>query len=76
MANGRCLKTSNTGAKYDSFAIRTVSGLPADFGGTLLDVFQMESKEPAVGERLFISGKDEWWISTPIISIDFTDVSD
>lgn len=29
--------------------------------------------EPVIGRRLYVSGRDEWRISTPIVSVEFTD---
>lgn len=67
---GRCSKTSSRGARYDSFYIFDMKSVPLTFSGNLLDIRELPAAEPKVGDLLFISGRDEWWLSTPIRSIE------
>ena len=42
---------------------------PEDFG-LWVDNLPYTHFEVQVGMKLYIGGKDEWWISTPIVSIE------
>jgi len=67
---GRCTKTSSRGARYNSFSVVEIKSVPPTFSGTVLDIHNLPAKEPTIGDLMFVSGRDEWWLSTPIRSIE------
>lgn len=69
--SGLCMKTGGDGTKHASFMVFSMKAIPADFTGTISDIYRLPDSEPEVGKCLFVSGRDQWWLSTPVTGINY-----
>lgn len=70
-ANNLCVKHSaRENITYPAFKAFMVKSVPADFAGTISDIYLLPEKAPTVGDLLFVSGRDEWWLSTPMTKVE------
>jgi hypothetical protein len=67
--DGFCTKIDINGKHVDSFKIWSMKPVP-NVDVTLLEVLEMPEGEPKIGERLYVSGKETWWVSTKIVSVE------
>ena len=67
--DGLCTKTDAEGNRVDVFKVWTMKSVP-DEVTTWEQVHELPYGFPEVGKRLYIGGKDVFWISTKIISIE------
>lgn len=66
---GFCVKTNSEGMKVDAFKLWKIKACPEDVS-TFEEIYGLEHGMPEVGKRMFISGKDSWWLSTQVKSIN------
>ena len=45
----------------------------AEFFKGILPVEFDRIEEPVIGKRMYISGKDHWWVTTPVVDILFVE---
>lgn len=70
-----CHKQDKDGNHLDSFKVFYITGISADTQ-SMDDIFDkikdgtFERRLPEVGERMYISGRDGWWLSTTVISVE------
>jgi len=62
-------KKDKHGKRVDSFKLWSMKAIP-DTATTLLEVLELPDSEPEIGKKLYVSGKDTWWITTKIVSIE------
>lgn len=66
--HGICRKKNAAGRVVSAFKVFLLAKIPADVT-SVEDVWKLEPSEPEVGSRMFVSGKDAWWISTEVVAI-------
>lgn len=66
---GICVKHDSEGRGIDAFKLYSVKALP-DEVSSLQEIYDLSESAPEVGKRLYVGGKDGWWISTPVVSIE------
>lgn len=64
-----CRKYDRNGTCIDSFKVYAMKAVP-DSVTTLMEIYELPDSEPQIGLRMYISGKDSWWISTRVISYE------
>jgi hypothetical protein len=70
-----CYKHDKDGQVLDVFKVYVTKAIPVDFEGSLGDVYNMPNSEPEVGKLLYIAGREGWWLSTSVVSIDLNDTN-
>lgn len=76
LVNGICTKVDHEGYDCGAFKVWTMKAIDTQLvdGKSMEEVWEVIYNtpigEPEVGKRLFLSGRDEWWISTPVVSIE------
>jgi hypothetical protein len=73
--NNVCYKHDKDGELLDVFKVFVTKAIHVDFEGTMGDVYNMPNSEPEVGKLLYIAGKEGWWLSTSVVSIDLNDTN-
>jgi hypothetical protein len=72
--DGICYKTDHRGFAYEPFKVWVTK--PVEYTYDLeWDQFwalihSLPEGEPEIGKHLYIAGKDNWWISTTVVSIE------
>lgn len=72
--HGVCTKRDSHGRWLDVFKVFYITGVSPDTK-TMDGIFEsisngtLERRLPKVGERMYVSGRDGWWLSTPVVSI-------
>jgi len=67
--NGICIKTNAEGRRIDAFKPFIIKPVP-DHVTTLGEVYGLPEGNPVVGQRMYISGLNTWWISTPVVGVE------
>jgi len=67
--HGICVKTDKDGNRIDAFKPYVVIPVPDDVKN-LKEVFSLPQGEPVVGQRLYISGLDNWWLTTRVVKVE------
>ena len=65
---GICRKYAD-GKFVDSFKALFVRSVPETVTD-LKDIFELPEEDLKLGDRLYISGLNNWWISTPMVRIE------
>lgn len=65
--DGVCKKYDNTGAMVDVFKVWEMKAVEP-WMKSWEDLYESKD-EVEVGKSMYISGRDGWWISTPVVSI-------
>jgi hypothetical protein len=66
--HGICIKTNADGERVHAFKVFTMKSfltLPSSWE----EIHQLPESRPKVGQHLFVSGRDVWWISTKVVSV-------
>lgn len=66
---GVCRKYNSNGTLMDSFKVFFKKAVPTTVT-SLGEVWDYPNRDPEVGMLLYIGGKDGWWLSTEVISIE------
>jgi hypothetical protein len=71
-SHGICRKFNKTGDCIDSFKVFVIKPVTVSDKNikTWDDLRALPEGNLEVGKRLYIGGRDTWWISTPIVSIE------
>lgn len=67
---GICHKMNKDGHCVDAFKPFVIKAVP-DTVTTLGEVYELEDSEPVIGQRMFISGLNNWWLSTNVVSVEY-----
>ena len=71
---GICCKTGHRGEVYSPFMVWTMKAIDQDNPpATWEELRTIPDGDPEIGKRMYVSGKDEWWISTKVVSIEEID---
>lgn len=65
-----CKKLDSAGRTVDVFKVYMIKAV-SDEVNSIEELHELERGEPEVGKRLYISGKDTWWISTKVTRIEY-----
>ena len=57
----------------DSFKAYVIKTVPSDVKNTS-EIYQISESYPEVGNLLYVSGYEAWWLSTPVVSVQEVDV--
>jgi hypothetical protein len=63
--DGLCKKFDSDGAMVDVFKLWTMKVIQTD-KISWEELHEAPEGEPVIGKRLYIAGKDCWWITTPV----------
>lgn len=66
--SGICYKTGHDGEEYSPFKAWFIKALDDDTF-TWDQLRDLPNTGPVIGKRMYISGKEDWWVSTKVISI-------
>lgn len=61
-------KYNSEGVGVDAWKIWVMKSVPEDVHD-MQEVWDLPVSEPEVGKRLYVGGKDGWWLSTEVIEI-------
>lgn len=66
--NNLCVKKNSRGVIVDTFKIYSIKDITEEIL-SMEEIYQSPESLPTVGHRMFISGRDTWWVSTVIVEI-------
>jgi hypothetical protein len=64
-----CRKYNPQGVCVDTYKIYVMKAVPLTVL-SMEEIYELPESEPEIGKRLYTSGKDSWWISTKVVSIN------
>ncbi len=64
-----CTKYSPEGTKVDAFKVFFLKAIPNTVK-QMGEIWDYPSGEPEVGKLLYIGGREGWWLSTEVVSIE------
>ena len=67
---GIMTKYNAEGRSVDSWKVYQTKAVPVDFKD-MKEVWDMPPSEPEVGKLFYVGGKDGWWLSTPVVRIEY-----
>lgn len=70
--HGICRKVGSDGTLVSVFKAWSIKKVP-DEVETMDEVWKLEDSEPEIGYRMYIAGRDEWWVSTKVSEVEFGD---
>lgn len=65
-----CRKHNAEGTVIDTFKVYFMKAVPTSGISTMEEVFDLPTSEPEVGKRLYLGGRDSWWLSTEVVRIE------
>lgn len=65
-------KYNSEGVGIDAFKVYVMKAVPVDVV-TMGEVWDLPESEPEVGKLLYVGGKSGWWLSTEVVSIQYSD---
>lgn len=71
LENGFCVKTNKNGVKVSSFRLWLTKPIP-EHVTKMEEIAGLPEGEPAIGQRLYVTGRDEWWVTTRVVSVEET----
>ena len=66
---GICTKHDASGVGVDAFKLYVAKAVP-DSVSSMEEIYALPESEPEVGKRLYVGGKDGWWLSTLVVSVE------
>ena len=69
IVDGFCRKTNRHGEMFAPFKVWTVKAVEDDVD-TWVKLLSSPNTVPEVGKRLYVSGKDVWWLSSRVVYVD------
>jgi hypothetical protein len=66
---GMCIKTDKNGKRIEMFKALVIIPVP-DGVKLVKEIYTLPQGEPIIGQRLYLSGLDTWWFTTPVVSIE------
>lgn len=70
--DGLCIKKNAEGERIDAFKVWVMKPVPDDIT-TWEEIHDLPQGEPEVGKRLYLAGRDVFWISTQVVSVKYED---
>jgi hypothetical protein len=70
LENGICRKRNSEGTVIDTFKVYFTKAVPMSGISTMEEVYDLPNGEPEVGKRLYLGGRDSWWLSTEVMRIE------
>lgn len=67
--HGICKKFDSDGNAIDTFKVFFMKAVPTTVT-QLGDVWDYPNGDPQVGMLLYVGGRDGWWLSTEVVSIE------
>jgi hypothetical protein len=67
--SGICTKTDKDGNRIDAFKPFIIIPVP-DHIKLVKEIYTLPHGKPVVGQRLYLSGLDVWWLTTPVVSVE------
>jgi hypothetical protein len=67
--HGICVKTDMDGRRIDAFKPFIIIPVTEEVA-SLSDIVSLPHGDPVVGMRMYISGLDNWWLSTRVVSVE------
>lgn len=67
--HGICRKYDASGECIDAFRAWYMAPVPNEVV-SVEEVYDLPKGDPEVGKRLYIGGRDSWWVSTKVVSIE------
>jgi len=64
-----CVKYDKVGNMVDQFFVTDMKAVPNTVSNWK-QVFESPKTKIVVGKRMFIGGRDSWWISTKVVSVE------
>jgi hypothetical protein len=64
-----CEKRDKDNNWIDTFKVLTMKPV-GDWVTNLNDLLELPNGNPEIGKRLYLGGRDTWWISTKVVSIE------
>jgi hypothetical protein len=64
-----CRKYDKNGVGIDSFKVWYMKSVPDDVL-TMSELYDLPKGDPEVGKRLYLGGRDSWWLSTRVVKIE------
>lgn len=68
--SGILKKYDSAGRGLDAWKIYHMKAVPLDVID-MKEIWDMPPSKPEVGKRLYVGGKDGWWLSTPVVRIEY-----
>lgn len=68
-SRGVCRKTNKEGKLVDAFKPFYMAPVP-DEVTTMAEVYELPQGDPVIGQRMYISGLNNWWLSTAVVSVE------
>lgn len=68
--NGICRKFNSEGMGVDAFKVFAMKAIDPNIK-SMKEVWTAPDAEPEVGKLLYISGLNSWWLSTPVVRIEY-----
>lgn len=62
-------KYNSEGVGIDAFKVYVMKAVPLDVKD-MKEVWGLPESKPEVGKLLYVGGKDGWWLSTEVVSIE------
>jgi hypothetical protein len=66
--HGVCKKTNREGRAVDAFKLLIMKPVPPGLT-SWEELHELPQGDPLVGDRLFLSGLDNWWLTTPVQAV-------
>lgn len=67
--NGVCYKTGHDGEKHSPFKVWVTKAIDPN-AKTWDEVYDAPLGPPEIGKRMYVAGKDDFWLSTVVVSIE------
>ena len=67
--HGLCRKYDASGDHIDTFKVWYMVPVPNEVVSAK-EIYDLPKGDPEIGKRLYIGGRDNWWVSTKVISIE------
>jgi hypothetical protein len=68
--DGNLCRKYRDGEIVDSFKVFFMRSIPSTVKD-LPEIYDLPESEPKVGERLYLAGRNNWWISTRVERIEY-----
>lgn len=62
-------KYNSEGVGIDAFKVYVMKAVPLDTQ-SMGEIWDLPESKPEVGKFLYVGGKDGWWLSTEVVSIE------
>ena len=68
--NDICRKHNAEGTVIDTFKVFFMKSVPTTGISTIEEVHNIPTGEPEIGKRLYLGGRDSWWLTTEVVKIE------